>query len=122
MEEIIEGNKKYEFRKTIFKKEAKQAFIYSSSPTKKIVGLFSIGEITRNTPQKLWADFRDLSGIDEQEFFNYFRGKDEGFAIEINNLKIFDNPLNPKQHLPRFTPPQSFCYAPDSLTNDLRLY
>ncbi len=76
VEEMIKGNKRYEFRKNIFKKEAEHVFIYSSSPVKKIVGVFTIGEIMRNTPKNLWNEFRDLSGISEQDFFKYFAGKD----------------------------------------------
>jgi len=121
VEEIIRGNKKYEFRKIIFKEDATRVFIYSSSPVKRIVGVFFIGEITRDTPQNLWAEFRDLSGIDEQEFFNYFTGKDEGYAIEIDDLKILDYPIDPKEHLSDFTPPQSFCYAPNYLTDFINL-
>jgi hypothetical protein len=41
---IIEGDKRYEFRKTIFKnREINRIYIYSSSPVKKIVGTFEIG-------------------------------------------------------------------------------
>lgn len=115
--EIIQGNKRYEFRKIIFKEEAQRVFIYSSSPIKKIIGMFYISGIIRDTPENLWAEFRDQAGIDEKEFFNYFAGKDKGYAIEINDLKIFDDPIDPKKHHPNFNPPQSFCYAPDFLTD-----
>ena len=42
VEEIIKGNKRYEFRKSIFKKNVEEVWIYATSPTKKIVGTFSV--------------------------------------------------------------------------------
>jgi len=42
-EEIISGRKKYEFRKSIFKREdIKKMYIYSSSPVKKIIAIVDI--------------------------------------------------------------------------------
>jgi len=35
VEEIIKGNKRYEFRKSIFKKNVEEVWIYATSPTKK---------------------------------------------------------------------------------------
>ncbi len=33
VEEIIKGNKRYEFRKSIFKKNVEEVWIYATSPT-----------------------------------------------------------------------------------------
>ncbi len=44
--EIINGNKRYEFRKVIFRnRNVTTVYIYSSSPEKQIVGSFEIGDI-----------------------------------------------------------------------------
>jgi type I restriction enzyme S subunit len=87
--EIVNGNKRYEFRKSVFRKRGNvgKVYIYASSPVKRIV-----------------------SGISEVEFFDYFRDKDKGYAIEIGMLELF-GPINPKDHVPDFSPPQSFCYT-----------
>jgi type I restriction enzyme S subunit len=37
VEEIIKGNKRYEFRKSIFKKKVDEVWIYATSPTKKLL-------------------------------------------------------------------------------------
>ena len=116
IEEIIKGNKRYEFRKSIFKKDVDKVWIYATSPTKKIVGTFVIGEITKDTPDNLWNKFNGLSGLTEQEFFDYFSGIKEGFAIELKSLKLFKVPIDPKVVFPDFIPPQSFHYFDDSLT------
>ena len=50
---IIEGEKRYEFRKTIFKnREINRIYIYSSSPVKKIVASFVIGTILEDHPSR----------------------------------------------------------------------
>lgn len=109
--QIVNGDKKYEFRKSVFKiRDLEMVYIYSSSPVKRIVGAFVIKNIIEKHPKQLWKEYKDFSGIDEDEFFNYFRGREQGFAIEIGDVEVFD-PINPKDHIPNFVPPQSFCYT-----------
>jgi type I restriction enzyme S subunit len=41
--QIVKGNKKYEFRKSVFKnRDLEMVYIYSSSPVKRIIGAFAI--------------------------------------------------------------------------------
>lgn len=120
VEEIEKGNKKYEFRKAIFKeREVHKVWIYESSPTKKIVGVFTVGKIIKDKPRKLWENFKDYSGIGKDAFFAYFLGKDIGFAIEIKKTVFFKVPIDPKRILPCFTPPQSFCYFEEHVIKEL---
>jgi predicted transcriptional regulator len=108
---ILEGEKKYEFRKVIFRNPAvSRVFIYSSAPVKRIVALFEISRITEDHPAALWDQTRDQAGINYEEFFSYFAGRSRGFAIGIENLDVFDTPLDPKKKIPGFVPPQSYCY------------
>lgn len=108
---IIEGDKRYEFRKTIFKnREINRIYIYSSSPVKKIVGTFEIGGILEDHPVDLWDTVKEFAGIDNRDFFAYFEGKSRAFAIEIQNLQKFNHPIDPYETMPGFVPPQSYCY------------
>lgn len=118
VEEIIKGNKKYEFRKKVFKKknEVSEIYIYSTSPEKKIVGYFKFNQIIEDHPKNLWENFKEVSGIDEFEFFEYFKEKETGFAIEISQLELFDNPIDASV-IPNFIAPQSFRYI-DELKPD----
>jgi len=112
VEEIIEGNKRYEFRKVVFRdSRVRTAYIYSSSPEKRIVASFEIGDIIEDHPSNLWDMFSDMAGIDKEEFFRYFDGHERGFAIEIEKLNRFEHPIDPKKYIPGFVPPQSFCYV-----------
>ncbi|ABS56811.1 conserved hypothetical protein [Methanoregula boonei 6A8] len=109
---ILEGTKHYEFRKKIFNdSNSKTVYIYSSSPMKKIVACFHPGKIVQGSPDFLWEQFREFSGLSESEFFNYFSGKETGYAIPIDELETFEEPINPYNTFERFVPPQSFCYV-----------
>jgi len=112
VKEILKGKKKYEFRRSIFRyrEEIEMVYIYSTSPVKKIVGKFTIEDIIEDHPKNLWESFRDFSGIEGEEFFNYFGATKKGFAIKIGELEVFKNPIDPKLITPSFVPPQSFRY------------
>jgi len=111
---IISGKKGYEFRKVIFKDQSVQEiYIYSSSPVKKIVGKFKIGQIIEGHPEALWEQVKDHAGLTRDDFFGYFSGKDKGYAIEIVNFVRFEKPVDPKKNDPKFIPPQSFQYFDD---------
>jgi len=111
VKEILSGAKQYEFRKQIFKDESVKTYIYSSSPQKKIVACFHVGKIVKGHPNFLWEQFRDVSGISEQEFFEYFSDRVNGYAIRIDDLEPFPEPVDPHAMFERFVAPQSFCYV-----------
>lgn len=111
VEAILKGDKRYEFRKNIFKKkDVENVYIYATAPVKKLVGFFKVGDILEDHPVCLWDQLQEFSGLDEKEFFNYFGDNKSGFAIEILSVAEFLNPLDPRDLIPRFVPPQSFCY------------
>lgn len=117
-ESIISGRKKYEFRKVIFKKNYFDiVYIYSTSPVKKIIGAFRVGDIIEDRPESLWDRLNEFSGLNEREFFNYFQNNKKGFAIEIKNVEKFEDSIDPVELIPDFVPPQSFCYINFSLSS-----
>lgn len=118
-ESIINGRKKYEFRKNAFsKRNIGRVYIYSTTPIKKIVGIFRISKIIEDKPSTLWHQLKDEAGISEEEFFDYFKNREVGFAFEIVKVEKFETPVDPKNVLPNFVPPQSFCYLKSSFKPD----
>lgn len=114
---ILSGEKKYEFRKSPFKKDVNKVYIYSTSPIKKVVGLFQVGRIIKDAPSNLWNECKESSGLEHFEFFNYFKNKKIGYAIEIKEFTEFVIPLDPREMFANFVPPQSFIYiSPDSFS------
>ena len=88
-----------------------RVFIYSSAPVQRIVALFEIGTILEDHPTALWDSVREYAGIDDREFFSSFAGKTRGYAIGIENVQEFDEPIDPRATIPEFVPPQSYCYV-----------
>jgi predicted transcriptional regulator len=115
-EAIIDGRKRYEFRKIKFaNKDINRVCIYATSPVKKIIGVFKISNIIEDRPHALWDRLKDHAGISEEEFFNYFSNSEKGFALEIKDVEKFENPIDPNALIPNFVPPQSFYYIKDTI-------
>jgi len=117
VESIINGRKRYEFRKVIFKKNyVDNVYIYCTAPVKRIIGAFRVGAVIEDRPDRLWEQLNEFSGLDETEFFNYFKNAEKGFAIEIKSMVKFEDPLDPAMLIPGFVPPQSFYYVSSSFS------
>ncbi len=110
VKKIISKEKKYEFRKNIFKKNVDTIIIYTTSPEKKIEAYFKLNEIIKDTPKNLWKRFSKEGGISEDEFFDYFKGKDEGYALKIDDLKILDESIDTSE-IKDFKAPQNYFYV-----------
>ena len=115
VEKIISMEKTYELRRTIFKQKVTNVIIYSTSPEKKIVGYFKSNEIIKDKPENIWANLSDKLGVNKKDFFDYFENKDEGFALKIDELEIFKNPIETDK-LEDFRAPQSFKYLNEEET------
>ncbi len=112
VEKIFNGNKKFEYRKTIFTNlNVKTIVIYATRPCGKVVGEFNIKNIFCNNPEILWKNTKDYSGVSKKYFNKYFEGRERGFAIEIGEIIKYDEPLTLKEFNGKIkTPPQSFFY------------
>lgn len=109
-QKIFDGSKKYEFRRSIFKNpHIKTVVVYASSPLQKVVGEFEIEKIINTDLEDLWNQTEKDSGISKDYFLRYFSGKQNGFAIQIKNIKKYKSPKCIKKDL-NLAPPQSFAY------------
>jgi len=108
---IFSGEKKFEFRKRVFKNlEVQTVVVYSTMPVGKIIGEFSIKNIHQDSPSIIWQKTKNFSGIDEIFFNEYYDGRDTAVAIEVHNPILYKEPINPKEKFTNFTAPQSFMY------------
>lgn len=107
---ISNGAKKVEFRKRLFSDTVEVAFVYSSSPVKKIIGFFHIQHIEKGTPLEVWNKYSDVGSISKQKYDSYYSGHEVAYGIEISNFSIYDKPLDPRDFDFAFRPPQSYCY------------
>ncbi|HFZ6659664.1 MULTISPECIES: ASCH domain-containing protein [Streptococcus] len=113
--EIIEGGKKYEYRKKIFRRtDITNIVVYATKPYGRVVGEIEIGEILEEQIEKLWEETHRFSGISEDYFYEYFKDKDSGFAIQIKNFIEYENHLELSEYNSKIkVAPQSFCYIED---------
>ncbi len=68
VKQILNGTKKFEYRKRIFKQEVNKVYIYESSPHQRIVGYFKYSGTLSGTPYEIWESTSKLGGIDEAVF------------------------------------------------------
>lgn len=109
-EKILHGEKKYEFRRRIFKDPAiKKVIIYASRPVKKIIGEFEIDCILSLDTHMLWKKTMKYSGIDKSFYDSYFYGKKIGHAIKVKKAKRYSRYLDLEDYNINQAP-QSFMY------------
>jgi len=107
---IFNGEKKFEFRRSIFKNEkVKKVIVYASYPTQKVIGEFEIEEILNDDLQSLWQKTKEHAGIKEEYFYEYFSDKQKGYAIKIKSVKKYKRPVCLREKF-KTNPPQSFSY------------
>ena len=110
VKKIFSGEKRYEFRKVIFKsKDIKTVVIYASSPISKIVGELTIETIIKDSPEMIWGQTKDYAGITEDFFKRYFKGKNKAYAIEIKRCIKYQRPIELNE-IGVKRAPQSFMY------------
>lgn len=111
---IFKGQKKYEFRRSIFKRDdINKIIVYASSPVCKVIGEFVVGEVIADEIQALWKKTMAHAGISKNDFFGYFANKDFGYAIKIRKHLTYSSPVGIKEAF-GISPPQSFAYVEDS--------
>lgn len=110
--EILSGKKKFEYRKSIFKRDdVSTVVVYATKPYGKIVGEFEIEGILEDTPYRIWQKTKNYSGIKKSYFNQYFKGKKKGYAIKIKDFKSYEVPLDLSDIDKSIkAAPQSFCY------------
>lgn len=115
VEKIISGEKKYEFRKKMFKQEIKSVIIYSTKPVGCFVGEFKLKKVLSGDIEQIWSKTNLYAGISQDFFIEYFKNSDTAYAMRIDDLTVYDDPINPCSIIPNFKPPQSFCYVSENV-------
>lgn len=110
---IFDGEKRFEFRKAIFKRSnITHVIVYASAPVSKIIGEFEIEAILFDELEPLWSKTKRFAGIEKDYFSQYFSQRDKGYAIKIKKAKLYENQVCIKTQF-GLTPPQSFAYVQD---------
>lgn len=110
VKKIFDGTKKYEFRKSLFRRnDIKFIVIYASAPIKRVVGEFEIDDILSDDVNAVWEKTKRYSGISKEFYNSYFQKKKVANAIQIGHLTIYKK-TRALSYYNLTQAPQSFCY------------
>jgi predicted transcriptional regulator len=109
VEAIIRGEKKFEFRRSIFARPVDVVIVYATVPVQRVVAEFDVCSIISEKLPTLWKRTHKSAGIGREFFLKYFEGKDYGHAIEIGKVRLYKMPFCPIEKF-GIRPPQSFVY------------
>ena len=84
---ILEGSKKYEFRRSVAKREVDRILIYSTAPEMKVVAMVDVLGILKDSPKKLWEKTLTHAGISRPKFMNYYANRSVAYAYRLGELQ-----------------------------------
>ena len=106
---ILEGSKKYEFRRSVAKRKVDRILIYSTAPEMKVVAMVEVLGVLKDSPKKLWEITHTYAGISRQKFMGYFSNRMVAYAYRLGKLQKFDTPKKLAEY-GITAAPQSFVY------------
>lgn len=109
VERILQGSKKYEYRKRLAKESVDKIYIYSTFPVMKVVGTVEVLDRLEYSPSALWEKTKASAGISRAKYRKYFQNCKSAFAYKLGEVTVFETP----RELSDFgitAAPQSFVY------------
>lgn len=114
---VFSGLKTAELRRRVSRNLVnRDVFVYVSSPVMELRGGFRVGEVWSGAPSQLWGMVSQLAGVSRDVFNDYYAGSDLAYAMEIQDVWEFENPVSLSKLRDRFdgfVPPQSYRYLRD---------
>ena len=111
---ILDGTKKYEYRKRLANNDVKYIYIYSTSPVMKVVAKAEITDVLHASPTALWERTKKSAGISRQNYRYYFKGCKTAYAYQLGTIQTFSSPKD-LQDFGIAIAPQSFVYVNDDV-------
>ena len=122
-EAILTGEKTVELRRAEPKIVVPtRALIYATSPVRALVGTCIVTSVETDCLANLWQRFGPRTGINRQEFLDYFEGVEKGAALTLSDPDILLRPIplgRLRETSQGFRPPQSFAYVNAETGNEL---
>ncbi len=109
VENIINGSKKFEYRKRVAKQDISSIVIYETAPVKRIVAEAEITDVLILSPDELWKQTKQVFGIAKEFFDEYFKGKNVAYAYKLGKVKVYETPKTLLDYGVK-NAPQSFIY------------
>lgn len=106
---ILDGTKRFEYRRKKAKKDVGKIVIYETRPSRKIVAEAEVLEVLASPPEELWTSTKDKSGTDKEFYDRYFKGCKTAFAYKLGKVTRYETPRSLADYGIK-TAPQSFIY------------
>lgn len=108
--EILSGRKKYEYRKVKAKKDnVDKMIIYATAPIMKVVAEIEILKILEDTPDLIWENTKEYSGINKSFYDKYYENQNIAIAYQLGKIEKYNKPKE-LSDLGISYSPQSFIY------------
>ena len=109
---IFDGQKHYEYRKRIPKKEVSKIVVYSSAPEQAVIGEIEVIKTLKMKPTPLWNSTKANAGISRSKYRKYFSGCTMAYAFVIGSFEKYPT-SNWLADYNIHSAPQSFVYLDD---------
>lgn len=109
VENIMNGTKRYEYRKVACKRQVDKILIYSTNPIMRVVGEADVEDILIDNPELIWKKTQKKSGIDKSFFDQYYANRELAVAYKLKNVVKYNVPKKLKDYGIN-NAPQSFRY------------
>ncbi len=110
VENILNGNKQFEFRKVRCRPEVDKIIIYATSPVMKVVGEADVIDVIVDFPEQVWEMTSEFAGISKQFYDKYYQNKEVAVAYRLGDVRKYKKPLTLADFGINFAP-QSFVYV-----------
>lgn len=88
---ILNGTKKYEYRRLLAKKNVSSLIIYSTWPVMKIVGEVEVVGTIEMAPSSLWEKTKKEAGISRKKYREYFNGRKKAYAYVLGIVTQYES-------------------------------
>ena len=109
VDKIMTGEKKFEYRKKVAKKDIESIIVYCTSPKKMVLAEVKIDGIIEDSPENLWEMTKEKSGVSKDFFFKYFKDKKIAYAYRLGEILSYNKPLT-LSDVGLTAAPQSYAY------------
>jgi len=89
VENILNGTKRFEFRKVRCKSNVDKIVIYATYPVMRVVAEVSVKKIIEGNLNEVWRRTKNFSGINQAFYYKYYSGKKKAVAYELCNVKRY---------------------------------
>lgn len=108
-QQILEGTKKYEYRRICPKKKVSHVILYVTAPMQCVVAEVEVSDCLVDAPKQLLMATMGNSNYDREKLIDYYTGCETGCAFVLGEVHVF----NPYKKLSDFglrKAPRSFVY------------